>query len=71
MAGMAEEADGVGDVATVLQLIKLGEDRRLSRDEINELGRAVGGPEPGRTRRVHCQGARAPLRVQRSRPSIA
>ncbi len=36
MAGMAEEADRVGDVATVLQLIKLGEAQRLSLDEINE-----------------------------------
>ena len=39
MPGMAEEADGIGDVATVLQLIRLGEDgpQSLRPDEIVEL----------------------------------
>jgi hypothetical protein len=39
MAGMAEEADGIGDVATVLELVRLGEDRPrpLRPDEIVEL----------------------------------
>jgi hypothetical protein len=39
MAGMAEEADGIGDVATVLQLIRLGDDRQrpLRQKEIEEL----------------------------------
>jgi hypothetical protein len=36
---MAEEADGIGDVATVLQLIRLGDDRQqpLEQKEIEEL----------------------------------
>jgi hypothetical protein len=44
---MAEEADGIGDVATVLELVRLGEDRPrpLRPDEIVELVDRAGSAE--------------------------
>jgi len=37
MVGMADEADRAGDIATALRLIKVGDDRPLSIEEINDL----------------------------------
>jgi hypothetical protein len=45
MAGMAEEARGIGDVATVLQLIRLGDDRSRPLPP-NEIEQLIGRSDP-------------------------